>query len=167
VQNEPHTRVTRKAAPFHHRATGCHVDIRCSYALLDSKYCHVPVPSWWPFNTVLWVLLRYPLDKFSKFGTAPAEVALENEVKAFTAGREHKTIYQGLSDDVDRAWGDLYNSKPWSNPSRQNVESSIDTIMKIPKSEAALLPNKTYPIKDEPGYYLAGLDVLSPASLSR
>jgi hypothetical protein len=31
--------------------------------------------------------------------------------------------------------------------------------MKIPRSEAALLPNKTYPIKHEPGYYLAALDV--------
>ena len=35
----------------------------------------------------------------------------------------------------------------------------LDTLLKIPKSEAALLPNKTYPIKHEPGYYLAGLDV--------
>ena len=42
---------------------------------------------------------------------APAQVALEHEVKAFTAGREHKTIYQGLSDEVDRAWGELYNRK--------------------------------------------------------
>jgi hypothetical protein len=41
----------------------------------------------------------------------------------------------------------------------QKAELSIDTIMKIPKSEAALLPNKTYPIKDEPGYYLGALDV--------
>lgn len=39
------------------------------------------------------------------------------------------------------------------------VEQCIDTIMKIPRSEAVLLPNKTYPIKNEPGYYLAGLDV--------
>jgi hypothetical protein len=31
--------------------------------------------------------------------------------------------------------------------------------MKIPKSEAALLPNKTYPIKNEPGYYIIQLDV--------
>jgi len=74
---------------------------------------------------------------------SPAQVALEQEVKSFTAGRAHKTIYQGLSDDVDRAWGQLYNH----------------TIMKIPRSEAILLPNKTYPIKDEPGYYIAELDV--------
>ncbi|KAF8799223.1 hypothetical protein BYT27DRAFT_7121368 [Phlegmacium glaucopus] len=74
---------------------------------------------------------------------SPAQVALEHEVKSFTAGREKKTIYQGLSDDVDRAWGMLYNH----------------TIMKITRSEAILLPNKTYPIKDQPGYYIAELDV--------
>ncbi|KAG5649863.1 hypothetical protein H0H81_001738, partial [Sphagnurus paluster] len=73
----------------------------------------------------------------------PAQSVLEYEVKSFTPGREHKTIYQGLSDEADRAWGELYNH----------------TIMKIPKSEAVLLPNKTYPILDEPGYYLGGLDV--------
>jgi len=74
---------------------------------------------------------------------SPAQVVVEHEIKAFTPGREHKTIYQGLSDEVDQAWGELYNH----------------TIMKIPKSEAALLPNKTFPIKEEPGYYIAGLDV--------
>lgn len=74
---------------------------------------------------------------------SPAQSVLEYEVKSFTPGREHKTIYQGLSDEADRAWGELYNH----------------TIMKIPKSEAVLLPNKTYPILDEPGYYLGGLDV--------
>jgi Mycotoxin biosynthesis protein UstYa len=31
--------------------------------------------------------------------------------------------------------------------------------MKIPRSEAVLLPNKTYPIEDLPGYYVAELDV--------
>ena len=31
--------------------------------------------------------------------------------------------------------------------------------MKIPRNEAVLLPNKTYPIRDEPGYYIAELDV--------
>lgn len=74
---------------------------------------------------------------------SPAQAVLEYEVKSFTPGREHKTIYQGVSEEADRAWGELYNL----------------TLMKIPRSEAALLPNKTYPIKDEPGYYLAGLDV--------
>lgn len=92
---------------------------------------------------------------------APAQVAIEYEVKSFTAGREDKTIYQGLSDDVDRAWGRLYNSESLSGACRIDISStiSVDTIMKIPRSEAVLLPNKTYPIKDEPGYYIAELDV--------
>jgi len=74
---------------------------------------------------------------------SPADSVVEYEVKSFTPGREHKTIYQGLSDEADIAWGKLYNH----------------TIMKIPRSEAALLPNKTYPIKDDPSFYLASLDV--------
>jgi hypothetical protein len=40
-----------------------------------------------------------------------------------------------------------------------DVQRSVDGIVKIPRSEAARLPNKTYPIQNEPGYYLAGLDV--------
>ncbi|KAH6914620.1 hypothetical protein BKA70DRAFT_1256629 [Coprinopsis sp. MPI-PUGE-AT-0042] len=54
-----------------------------------------------------------------------------------------KTPYQGYGDDVDAAWLDLYDH----------------TILRLPKSEAILLPNKTYPLKDEPGYYIAALDV--------
>lgn len=57
-------------------------------------------------SIVDWNLLQAPWP----FVLAPAQVALEYEVKSFTAGRTgHKTIYQGLSDDVDRAWGMLYN----------------------------------------------------------
>ncbi|KAH6918491.1 hypothetical protein BKA70DRAFT_1457224 [Coprinopsis sp. MPI-PUGE-AT-0042] len=91
---------------------------------------------------------------------SPAQNAVEWEIRRFTVGREHKTPYQGLSDDVDRAWGDLYNreSSP-SMPTSSLLTFVIDTILRIPKSEAALLPNKTYPLKDDPGYYIAGLDV--------
>jgi hypothetical protein len=39
------------------------------------------------------------------------------------------------------------------------AEPSTDTVMKIPRSEAALLPNKTFPIGNEPGHYVAALDV--------
>ena len=39
------------------------------------------------------------------------------------------------------------------------INVPLDTILKIPRSEAILLPNKTYPIKDQPGYYIAELDV--------
>jgi len=86
---------------------------------------------------------QYPYGSDRPLLYSPAQVAVEHQVKSFTPGREQKTIYQGLSDDVDMAWAELYDR----------------TIMKIPKSEAALLPNKTYPIKNEPGYYLAGLDI--------
>jgi hypothetical protein len=44
-------------------------------------------------------------------------------------------------------------------PDDGEVDSTLDTIVKIPKSEAALLPNKTWPIVTEPGYYIASLDV--------
>jgi hypothetical protein len=90
---------------------------------------------------------------------APAEVVLENEVKVFTPGREHKTIYQGLSDEVDKAWSDLYDGQGMCPLPYISFNSPIGGIMKIPKSEASLLPNKTYPIHYEPGYYIAGLDV--------
>ncbi len=43
------------------------------------------------------------------FWVAPAQEALENEVKVFTVGREERTIYQGFDAEADRAWGDLYN----------------------------------------------------------
>jgi hypothetical protein len=45
---------------------------------------------------------------------------MENEVRVFTVGRNEtgKTIYQSLHLAVSiRAWGDLYNCKPWCNPS--------------------------------------------------
>jgi len=102
-------------------------------------------------------MTEYPYKCF----TAPAQAALQQEVKSFTAGRKKKTIYQGLSDEVDRAWGELYNRKPLYLCFRVDVNSQhlVDTIMKITRSEAALLPNKTYPIKDDPGYYVAELDV--------
>ncbi|KIJ48692.1 hypothetical protein M422DRAFT_162401, partial [Sphaerobolus stellatus SS14] len=74
---------------------------------------------------------------------APAREALEYEVRVFEPGMEHQTIYQGASDEVDKAWGDLYNH----------------TVMKIPKQDMALMANKSWPIKDEPGYYLGLFDV--------
>jgi len=46
---------------------------------------------------------------FTFANAAPAQSIVEYEVKSFTPGREHKTIYQGLSDEADRAWEDLYN----------------------------------------------------------
>ncbi|KAF9065603.1 hypothetical protein BDP27DRAFT_1298076 [Rhodocollybia butyracea] len=78
---------------------------------------------------------------------SPAQEALQSEVKTFTVGRptygDGLTAYQGVGKEADRAWGELYNH----------------TVFKIPHSQAVLLPNKTYPISHEPGYYLAELDV--------
>ncbi|KIY69269.1 hypothetical protein CYLTODRAFT_318831, partial [Cylindrobasidium torrendii FP15055 ss-10] len=73
---------------------------------------------------------------------APAHEALEHEVKTFTVGKKDRT-YQGTSPEVDAAWIELYNQ----------------TIFKIPKAQAAMLPNRTWPLVDEPGYYIATLDV--------
>ena len=85
--------------------------------------------------------------------TAPAQAAVEWEVKTFTAGREDKTPYQGYGDDVDDAWGELYNREyHHSSHVFLHLLEGTGTILKIPKSEAVLLPNKTYPIKEEPGY---------------
>ncbi|KAE9391567.1 hypothetical protein BT96DRAFT_797233, partial [Gymnopus androsaceus JB14] len=75
---------------------------------------------------------------------APAQEAVKHEVKTFIDASKHKTKYQGLTEEVDQAWVDLYQK----------------TLLQIPKSEAAKLPNQTYPIVDDPdGYYIAGLDV--------
>ena len=46
---------------------------------------------------------------FTFANPAPAQSVVEYEVKSFTPGREHKTIYQGLDDEADSAWEDLYN----------------------------------------------------------
>ncbi|THH30884.1 hypothetical protein EUX98_g3329 [Antrodiella citrinella] len=57
----------------------------------------------------------------------------------------HKTIYQGEpSDEVDKAWEDLYNSFGLSQ---------------IPKAQARLLPNKTLPILGDEENYAVGLAV--------
>jgi hypothetical protein len=55
------------------------------------------------------VIERVGTESSHKSGTAPAQVALEPQVKTFTEGLKQPTIYQGISDDVDRAWGELYN----------------------------------------------------------
>jgi hypothetical protein len=57
------------------------------------------------------VIEKVEIKSSHKPGTAPAQVALEPQIKTFTEGLKQKTIYQGISDDVDRAWGELYNRK--------------------------------------------------------
>ena len=71
----------------------------CPHSDRSLLYCRCSIGDW---N----LLVPWP------FVLAPAQVALEYEVKSFTSGRTgQKTIYQGLSDDVDKAWGNLYNRK--------------------------------------------------------
>ncbi|KAH8813398.1 hypothetical protein DL96DRAFT_1424353, partial [Flagelloscypha sp. PMI_526] len=75
---------------------------------------------------------------------APVENALEYEVKVFTLmNGTNYPPYRGVSDEADKAWRNLYDG----------------TFIRISKSDAARLPNRTYPIADEPGYYIAQLDV--------
>jgi hypothetical protein len=46
----------------------------------------------------------------SCFFLAPAEEALEYSVGVFTTGKgEQKSIYQGIGNETDQAWKDLYD----------------------------------------------------------
>ncbi|TCD64869.1 hypothetical protein EIP91_003535 [Steccherinum ochraceum] len=77
---------------------------------------------------------------------SPAQEVLEYQPKTFSMGfGKTKTIYQGEpSQEVDKAWNDLYNNFGLS---------------KIPKEQARLLPNKTLPIPGDEQYYAIGLAV--------
>ncbi|KAH8813718.1 hypothetical protein DL96DRAFT_1472516, partial [Flagelloscypha sp. PMI_526] len=77
---------------------------------------------------------------------APANEVIEHEIKSFTVGESlfgGYTRWQGVVKAVDDAWQELYNN----------------TVLRIPKSQAAQLPNRTYPIAGDDGYYIAALDV--------
>ncbi|KAJ7139280.1 hypothetical protein C8R44DRAFT_605676, partial [Mycena epipterygia] len=76
---------------------------------------------------------------------APAQHVVEEIVKVYPVGFDHqKSPFQVPSSPaLDDAWEDLYQFG----------------VSRIPKSEAALLPNKTSPIPGDPGYYIAQLDV--------
>ncbi|KAJ6526814.1 hypothetical protein B0H19DRAFT_970486, partial [Mycena capillaripes] len=72
--------------------------------------------------------------------TAPANEALDQEVVKFGSDG----IFQAPpSDEVDAAWEGLY-------------QFGVSTI---PKNQAALLPNKTYPIAHNTSQYLVQLEV--------
>jgi len=75
---------------------------------------------------------------------SPALEAVENQVKVFHIGFGDYSPFQvPSSPELDRAWNDLYNFG----------------ISKIPKDQAAKLPNKTHAIPGDEGYYIAELDV--------
>ncbi|KAJ6461976.1 hypothetical protein DFH09DRAFT_1494536, partial [Mycena vulgaris] len=76
---------------------------------------------------------------------APAQHVVEEIIKVYPVGFNHdKSPFQvPSSPELDDAWEDLYQFG----------------ISRIPKGEAALLPNKTSPIPGDPGYYIIELDV--------
>ncbi|KIM75131.1 hypothetical protein PILCRDRAFT_38305, partial [Piloderma croceum F 1598] len=74
---------------------------------------------------------------------APAHDVLEYEIKKFPRARYISKYHGPPSDQVDQAWEDLYSFG----------------ISKIPKSQAALLPNRTVAIPGDEGNYVVALDV--------
>ncbi|KAJ6521623.1 hypothetical protein DFH09DRAFT_1331037 [Mycena vulgaris] len=76
---------------------------------------------------------------------SPAQHVVHDVIKVYPSGfRKHKTPFQVPSSyELDVAWEDLYQFG----------------VSRIPKTEAALLPNKTSPIPGDPGFYIAELDV--------
>ncbi|KAF5313158.1 hypothetical protein D9619_003703 [Psilocybe cf. subviscida] len=77
---------------------------------------------------------------------SPADRVVKYEVKTFNfgIGDDLSPFQQPPSDELDEMWEDLYNFG----------------VHRIPKEEAALLPNKTSAIPDDPdGYYIAELEI--------
>ncbi|KAJ7696318.1 hypothetical protein B0H17DRAFT_929641, partial [Mycena rosella] len=76
---------------------------------------------------------------------APALEAVEHEVQVYHVGfpSDLSPFQIPPSPALDQMWSELYNYG----------------ISRIPKEEAARLPNKTHPIPNDDGYYIAELDV--------
>ncbi|KAJ7910447.1 hypothetical protein B0H13DRAFT_2661031 [Mycena leptocephala] len=73
---------------------------------------------------------------------SPAQDAVEYGVTTYAIGGDRR-FHIPPSPALDAAWNDLYNFG----------------ISQIPKSQAALLPNKTHPIPGDEGNYIVELDV--------
>ncbi|KAF7303634.1 hypothetical protein MIND_00592700 [Mycena indigotica] len=73
---------------------------------------------------------------------SPAQDAVEYGLTSYAIGGDPKFHIQP-SPELDANWDDLYNFG----------------ISQIPKSEARLLPNKTYPIPGDESNYIVELDV--------
>lgn len=95
---------------------------------------------------------------------APAQDLLKYEVRTFHGGfrPEDKSIYQGEpSKEVDEAWEDLYRCGS-GFPAHYLYTHTLalccaDTaISRIPKSDAARLVNKTYPLLGDEDHYVVG-----------
>ncbi|KAH8814556.1 hypothetical protein DL96DRAFT_1752818 [Flagelloscypha sp. PMI_526] len=75
---------------------------------------------------------------------SPARDAVEYEVSVFHTGfHSDSSKYQGTSDEVDKAWEDLYNG----------------VFQRVTKEEAALLPNKTAKVPEDEDHYIVALHV--------
>ncbi|KAF7302091.1 hypothetical protein MIND_00775800 [Mycena indigotica] len=109
---------------------------------------------WVAFITSFLVNIRFawlqyfstPLALDVQFGLySPAQSAIKHELVKFSRGiNEDVQIYERQpSKAVDDAWAALY----------------AHAEIRIPKSEAAKLPNATWPIHNDPGYYLISLEV--------
>ncbi|KAF5328206.1 hypothetical protein D9619_013399 [Psilocybe cf. subviscida] len=97
-------------------------------------------------QTVTIVLLLSQKSTPGPYLYFPAEEAVQYEIKTFTFGISNDiSPYQGSpSPEVDHLWEELYSVG----------------FQRIPKSDAARLPNKTAPIPGDPeGFYITELDV--------
>ncbi|KAJ7890379.1 hypothetical protein B0H13DRAFT_877701 [Mycena leptocephala] len=76
---------------------------------------------------------------------SPVQHLVEETLKIYPLGfgKDLSPFQVPSSPDLDQAWEDLYNFG----------------VSRIPKQEAAKLPNKTSPIPGDPGFYIVELDV--------
>ncbi|KAJ6551767.1 hypothetical protein B0H19DRAFT_1264401 [Mycena capillaripes] len=93
---------------------------------------------------LFWLILRPagPKNSWPALVYSPAQDAVEYGVTTYAIGGD-KRFHIPPSPALDKAWNDLYNFG----------------ISQIPKSQAALLPNKTHPIPGDEANYIVELDV--------
>ncbi|KAJ7062078.1 hypothetical protein C8F01DRAFT_1251894 [Mycena amicta] len=99
------------------------------------------------FETLVLVYLIFRPDAKPKYSWpslvySPAQDAIEVGVTSYAIGGDPK-FHIPPSPELDANWNDLYNFG----------------ISQIPKSQARLLPNKTYPIPGDEENYIVELDV--------
>ncbi|KAJ6478197.1 hypothetical protein C8R45DRAFT_1101586 [Mycena sanguinolenta] len=93
---------------------------------------------------ILWLIFHTAEPKYSApaFAYSPAQDAVEYGITSYATSRT-EGFRIPPSPELDQAWENLYNFG----------------ISQIPKSQAALLPNKTHPIPGDEENYIAELDV--------
>ncbi|KAF5375173.1 hypothetical protein D9758_000043 [Tetrapyrgos nigripes] len=92
-----------------------------------------------------WLSKNHQTTEASKFLYSPAQGAIEYRTVKFDSGfgRDIPIYDQPPSEEVDAAWESLYEF----------------AYNKIPREEAKLLSNKTYPVLGEEDHYMIALDV--------